>query len=136
MQAMRQAGQVVFHLLKRFYNDGVSSRAAALVYTTLLSLVPVAMVCVIFSKIPWFRGMGQAVKNFVVANFVSGSADAILDQMTHFVRNLDRLSWTNVIFLFITSVILVYNMSAAFNEIWDHHVDTHYIRSFLMYFLF
>jgi len=131
---IERIGKNIFHLLIRFTNEEVSSSAAALVYTTLLSMVPMAMVCVtVFSTIPWFAGVGEKIQAFVVANFVSDSANSILEQLNHFVDNLQQLSWTNVIFLFVTSVLLVYNMSSAFNRIWKVQAHQSYVRSFSIY---
>ncbi len=126
----------MLHVIKRFLKEGCTDRAASLVYTTLLSLVPLSLVGLsILSSIPWFKGAGEHIQDFIFANFVTQSAQSIVDHFKGFMQHLPNLSMTNLIALGIFSLWTIYNVSSAFNAIWQVKKQRNIFRSFLVYAL-
>lgn len=123
-------------LYDRFFEDHCPSRAASLAYTTLLSIVPLIMVSVyILSWVPAFKGVGPEVQKFILQNFVAGSANVISVYLNDFIGHLRELSMTNIGFLGVVSILLIYNMVGAFNEIWHVRMETHFAIAFAIYLL-
>ncbi|HYF97488.1 MAG TPA: YihY family inner membrane protein [Coxiellaceae bacterium] len=125
-----------WHVSKRFLAEGCADRAASLVYTTLLSLVPLSLVAfAILSYIPWFHGVGAHIQDFVFDNFVTSSAQSLVDTFKNFMQALPNLSKTNFIALIIFSLLTIYNISSAFNAIWHVRKHRNIVWSFFIYLL-
>lgn len=122
------------HLYDRFFDDNCSSFAASLAYSTLLSLVPLLMVSFyVLSFFPVFKGVGHSLQEFILSNFVAGSANVISIHLNDFLKQIRVLSWTNIVALLIASVLMIYNMVHAFNMIWRVKLERHFALSFLIY---
>lgn len=135
-KGLRTIGCVFATLYHRFFDDHCPSRAASLAYTTLLSLVPLMMVgFFILSWVPMFKGVAPQIQKFIVSNFVADSATVISQYLNDFLGHLRDLSITNIGFLGIVSILLIYNMVGAFNEIWHVRMETHFAIAFGIYLL-
>lgn len=128
--------RVLGRLLYRFSEEGYSSLAASLAYSTLLSLVPLMLVSFyILSFFPTFEGTGVALQDFILRNFVAASASVIADHFSRFLRQLQVLSLTNLLAFAFVSILLIYNMVHAFNRVWRVRMRYYYGLSFVMYSL-
>ncbi|MBS0350512.1 MAG: YihY family inner membrane protein [Proteobacteria bacterium] len=127
--------RISVYIYKSFFANDCANRAASLAYTTLLSLVPIIMLSFwILSLFPVFTGTGEVVQQFVIKNFVTHSAQVISEQLNHFLAQIKVLSWSSLLALGIVSVLMLFDMVAAFNSIW--HVETrHLILSISFYSL-
>ena len=124
---------VLYH---QFFEHHCPSRAASLAYATLLSLVPLMIVgFYILSWFPVFHGAGDTLQEFVVSNFVPGSANIVSRYLNDFLSHLHELSMTNMGFLGLVSVLMIYNMVSAFNEIWQVKLEMHFAIAFGIYLL-
>src|SRR3989339_850743 len=131
-----QIYRVLYALIERFVKEGVSYRAASLVYTTLLALIPMAIVMfTILSAFHVFQGLWPKIQTIIFHNFVPSSAQIISEQLQKIMGNMHSLSWVNIIFLFVVCVLLLYNISYAFDAIWQAEHRQHIVVSFLIYFL-
>src|SRR3990167_8297154 len=84
--------QSVAALFYRFNEEGYSSLAASLAYSTLLSIVPLMLISFyILSFFPTFSGTGLAIQDFILKNFIAASASAIANHLTQFLRQLQIL---------------------------------------------
>jgi len=127
---------VVVYFYRRFVDDGLTTRAASLAYTTLLSLVPVMIVGFsVLSLFPRFHGIGQEIQEFIVSNFVAQSADIITKYLNSFLENVTRLSVMNIIFLAVVAVLMMYNINRAYNAIWHTEHRFRFTASFVIYFV-
>lgn len=123
-------------LYHRFFDDHCPSRAASLAYTTLLSLVPLMMVgFYILSWVPMFKGIAPELQKFVLSNFVADSATVINQYLHDFLMHMRDLSMLNISFLGVISVLMIYNMVGAFNEIWHVQMKSHFAIAFVIYLL-
>lgn len=117
------------------YNDtGCLTRAAAMSYTTLLSIVPLMAVTLsILSAFPVYQKIGKKMQDIIFANFVAGSADVVQQHMQSFVDQAAKLSATGLFTLLLTAVLMIFNMEGAFNEIWRVEKRRQGVTAFLNY---
>lgn len=107
------------YTLQRFADDHAQQRAAALTYTTLLALVPLlAISFAVFSAFPAYEGIREQLQAFVFENFVPQVGPTVLEHLQEFVGKTGRLTAVGVVFLAVTAIILLSNISSAFNAIW------------------
>lgn len=124
----------IAYLVHRFLETDCSYRAASLVYTTLLSLVPLMIVILtVLSVIPHFRSVGTEMEQFIFNNFVTQAAGAIVLHIRGFIENASQLSWVNLFFLFVVCTLLIHNIRCAFNRIWGVEERRHYFSLFAVY---
>lgn len=118
----------------QFVDDGCMSRAAALTYTTLLSLVPLMTVSfTILKAFPVFQEAGAAIQAFVFDNFVAASAGMVEQHLQAFAKAANQLSAPGLLFLLVVAVLMIFNMEASFNQIWRVKRHRRGVQAFLMY---
>lgn len=112
----------IYVLARDIARDRVSLRAASLVYTTLLSLVPLLAVCVsVLKLIGIHRWLEPALMDFFDPLGDKGHALGI--QIMTFVNDLQVgvLGVVGLALVFYTGLTLLHETEQAFNEIW--HVN-------------
>lgn len=111
--------QFVAAATRRFLSDNGLQVAAALTYTSLLSLVPVlALSLAIIAIFPAFEPLRNELREMFTANFLPGSVAAIDEYLQTFTRNAGQLTAAGLIGLVVTSVLLFLTIEDAFNRIW------------------
>jgi membrane protein len=119
---------------KHFNDDGCFHRAAALAYTTLLSIVPLlAVIFAVLSISPLFKTVGVTIQNFIFANFVPASGEIIQSHLQQFITQATHLSLISSVFLLVTSVMLLYSIEEALNHIWRVSNMRRSVRAILLY---
>ena len=119
MRKIYKFWKILIYLINRFFEDDCANRAAALTYTTLLSIVPIMMVSFwVLSWFPIFSGTGEILQNFIISNFVAGTANVVNLYIQKSIMQLTQLSISNLIFLVIVSILMFFNVVQAFNAIW------------------
>ncbi len=107
------------YLLQRFARDNCMQASAALTYTALLALVPlVALSFAIFAAFDAFEGVRDQVQSFIFENFVPQVGSVVQGHLEEFAGKTGRLTSVGVIFLVITSVLLLATISSTLNGIW------------------
>lgn len=129
---------IITRWITNFYHLSVKKeltfRAAALAYTTLLSVVPLILLSfTILSFFPVFKGVGEHVQAIIFENFVASSAAVILKYFNDFALYAHELSWPTVFFLLIIALLMMYNINRAFNAIWSAERQFRWSLSFLIY---
>ena len=136
VKIIKKSGRVIAYFYHRFVGDGLTTRAAALAYTTLLSLVPLMIIGFsILSLFPRFESLGQEIQKFILSNFVAASANVIASHLDLFLKNIGQLSIFNLIFLAIIAILMMYNINRAFNAVWHAEHHFRFTISFLVYSL-
>lgn len=121
-------------MVLQFLHDACFTRAAALAYTMLLSIVPLMTLSLsLLSAFPVFQDVSKKIQNFVFSNFVAGSADIIQQHILNFTEVARHLSITGLIFLVITAVMMIFNMESDFNAIWRVKQRRHGAAAFFIY---
>lgn len=118
----------------RFGEDRCSRVAAALAFATILSLVPLTVVALgIFSIFPVFQTWMVAIQDFVYGNFVPASGEAVQKYIEQFTRTTGRLTIFSMLFLAITSIMVMVTIEQAFNDIWRVRQRRKLLHRFLTY---
>ncbi|EPJ43224.1 MAG: putative ribonuclease [Osedax symbiont Rs1] len=121
-------------LVKQFSANGGLVNASALTYTTLFAVVPLMTVTyAVLAMVPAFQGVGESVQSWVFSNFVPATGEVVQDYLTDFTSQARRLTAVGALFLFVTSVMMMKNIEAAFNRIWRVKNSRKGISSFLLY---
>ncbi len=120
MNFLRVFFNYIWGVLKKFNRDGCFSRASALSYATLFSLVPVTAISFsLFSSFVAFKSFREQVEKFIFSNFLPSSAAKIQEYIQNFVGNTATLSIFGLIFLVIGSVFIIDTIEVALNDIWS-----------------
>jgi membrane protein len=121
-------------VVSQFISDNCPLRAAALSYTSLLSIVPLMTVSfTVMSAFPMFRQVGQQLQDFIFQNFVATSAQVVQANIQKFAVQALNLSATGLIFLLVTALLMMFNMEQAFNVIWRAPKPRIRITAFMLY---
>lgn len=117
-----------------FKQVGCSHRAAALSFTTLLSLVPLMTVSLaIFSAFPVFQKVSARVQHFVFSNFVVSTGDVVQNYLQSFIAKAGQLSAVGLVFLVVTAIVMMFTMEQTFNSIWQIHKRRHWLQALILY---
>lgn len=120
MHRLKEMVQVPHIAIKRFFDDQYTYHASALAYTTLLAIVPLLLVIVFFtSAFPFFTSTVLLGENYILQNFVPHSATSIESYFQMFIHQATRLPMLNIVFLFVTSILLVDTIEETLNDIWQ-----------------
>jgi len=121
-------------LISRFIADKGLPNAAALTYTTLLSLVPLMTVgLAVFSAFPVSEKVSGEIQNFVFQNFVPASGEVVERYLIEFSSKAAKLSGVGFAFLVVVAVMMMVNIDQAINAIWRVRRKRGPISMFVMY---
>ena len=125
---------VILKLVSRFnYHDGKKT-ASALTYTTLFAIVPLmTVIYAMFAVIPSFDGVGDQLQTTVFSQFLPSTGATVLEYLNEFSDQARNLTSVGLIFLFVTSVMMMITIEGAFNAIWQVPKGRKGLSSFLMY---
>ena len=134
MKTVKQIYRFFRLVISRFRADGCTTRASALAFATLLSIVPLLTVSFsLLTAFPVFQVFALKIQNFVFDNFVPTSAAVLQQYLQDIVRQTSKLSAISMCFLIATAVLMVFNMEQAFNTIWHAKKQRGFLSAFLMY---
>ncbi|MBA4502582.1 YihY family inner membrane protein [Marinobacterium marinum] len=126
---------VFIRALARQYqsNQGILN-ASALTYTTLFAVVPLMTVSYsMLAAVPNFRGVGEQVQGWIFENFVPATGMVVQEYLSTFASQAQKLTVIGIVFLVITSIMMMKNIEAAFNRIWRVTEPRKGLSSFLLY---
>jgi membrane protein len=136
MQKGALSAAVVFirALARQFQaNQGILN-AAALTYTTLFAVVPLMTVSYsMLAAVPNFSGVGEQLQAWIFANFVPATGEVVLDYLSTFASQAQSLTVIGILFLVVTSILMMKNIEAALNRIWRVAEPRKGLSSFLLY---
>lgn len=121
-------------LARRFFDDRLFEAAGALAFTTVLALVPLSIVVFgVLSAFPVFDYWSVQLRDFIFANFVPDSAQAVEAYLLQFSQNTGQLTAVGVITLVVTVLITLQSVEATFNQIWRVKSARPQVARFLVY---
>ncbi len=128
--------RTLYIVISGFRRERIKLRAAALTYTTLLSLVPALAVG--FSLFTAFGGLSEVegkVKAFVVDALAVSQRELVLEYLNRFIDGTSAggLGAVGTAVLFFTVVSLLANIERAFNDIWGVMEGRGLLRRFQVY---
>lgn len=106
-------------LLQHIIRDRLTTSAASLAYTTILSLIP--LITVIFSLLsafPIFDKVSGNVKTYIYNNLAPTASDTLVPYFEQFIANTNRMTVFGIIGLIVTSLLLIRSIDSALNFIW------------------
>lgn len=120
---MRKHVNTLSHILfiagKRFIFEQYSYRSSALAYNTLLAFVPLLFVFFFLMSIfPIFTHAIVMGEDYIYKNFLPTAAASIVSYLQIFMKQAAKLPAISLIFLFITTLLLVDTIEETLNDIW------------------
>lgn len=126
--------QFILFVLKRFEADRCRDQAASLTYTTLFAVVPMLTVfLVIISSIKALEPARQQLQQMIYSNFLPKTSIAFDKAFSAFTENSSNLTIIGVLFLFITTVMMLTSIETVFNRIWRIEETRNGIIGFMRY---
>ena len=111
--------QFILFIFRRFEADRCREQAGSLTYTTLFAVVPMLTVfLVIISSIKALEPARQQLQQLIYSNFLPKSTIAFDKALDAFTDKSSNLTVIGVIFLFITTVLMLTSIEMVFNRIW------------------
>jgi membrane protein len=127
-------GQLIALVAQRYATDHCSARAAALTFSSLLAVVPLLAVgFAAFAAFPAFDEAQRLAQSFMIESFVPHAGAVVRQQLEQFVSRTGQLTAIGVLFLAITSVMLLSSVTATFNAIWRVRETRAYVTRLLVY---
>jgi membrane protein len=115
----REWFQFLVFLITRFERNYCRERAAALTYTTMLSIIPMLTVfLVVLSTIPALAPARVKVQETLYSYLLPESSTAVTQYLNDFAEKSTNLTIIGIIFLFFTSIMMLSSIEDAFNKIW------------------
>ena len=121
-------------VLHQLGENRCTESAAALTYTTLFAVVPMMTVTYsMLSAIPSLNGVGEAVQSFIFDNFVPATGEVVQSYLHDFSQQARKLTAVGVVFLLVTSFMMLRTIDKALNGIWQVRSVRRGVSSFLLY---
>lgn len=130
----RLLGEFLALFARQFRDSGSKQSAAALTYTTLFAIVPMMTVAfAILAALPALRERSVEIQRWVFEYFAPSVGDDVLAQLGEFSRQAGNLTGIGIIFLVVTSVLMLRNVEQNLNNIWHIRTPRKGTTSLLMY---
>ncbi|HMK14576.1 MAG TPA: YihY family inner membrane protein [Burkholderiales bacterium] len=128
------AGYLRF-VIKRFRQDRCLQVAGSLTFTTLLALVPLITVAfAVFAAFPVFSDFSAELRAFIWDNLVPSAAGKVISvYLKQFTEHAAQLTAIGIVFLAVTSLMLMFTIDRALNSIWRVTRPRPLINSLLIY---
>ncbi len=121
-------------VLRQFGSRRGPQTAAALAYTTLLSIVPlVGVMFSFFGNLPVFKDISDVVQEFVFGNFVPAFGETVREHLIGFSLKASHLTATGIVILMVIALLMLSTIESALNHIWNVSVRRSRVGRFLVY---
>jgi len=111
--------QFVLFVIRRFEADRCREQAGSLTYTTLFAVVPMLTVfLVIISSIKALEPARQQLQQLIYSNFLPKTTIAFDKALNAFTDKSSNLTVIGILFLFVTTVMMLTSIETVFNRIW------------------
>ena len=130
----KQWFQFVLFVLRRFEADRCREQAGSLTYTTLFAVVPMLTVfLVIISSIKALEPARQQLQQLIYSNFLPKTTIAFDKALNAFTDKSSNLTVIGILFLFVTTVMMLTSIETVFNRIWRVKETRGGIMGFMRY---
>jgi membrane protein len=114
----RSAGRVAWTVIQRFRHDDAAVLAAALAYTSLLSLVPLLTIgLAIIAAFPAFEPIRGELQSSLMRTLVPEVGQQVRQAVAGFIGNAGNLTAIGILSLVVTAVLLLVTIEDALNRI-------------------
>ncbi len=105
--------------IRRIKRDDIGLEAASLAFTSILGLIPaLAVILAIFTLVPSFQDVKEALSNFVSQNFMPVFSDSVNAYVGRLVSQAGRMTVAGTVALFVVALLLVRTIDRSLNRIW------------------
>lgn len=130
----RRGWRFLRSLVREYLDTGCDDSAASLTYTTLFAVVPVMTVAFAILKLtPQLAGVGDHVEALIFQNFVPATGEQVRHYLLEFSTQASNLTTIGILFLLVTSGMMLVTVERAFNRIWRVHRSRRFLSSLLVY---
>jgi membrane protein len=107
-------------LRERFREDHLGLTASSLTFTTTMALVPlITVVLAVFTAFPMFARFQDVLQKWLLQSLIPNNiARQVLDYLTQFAGQANKLGVAGVVFLFVTALALILTIDHTLNGIW------------------
>ena len=132
---LKNTGKVLRFSARRAAERQLPQVAASLTFTTVLAIVPLlAIVLALFTAFPLFDRFRIALESFLTANLMPPTVSQnVMGYLNQFAAQASRLTAIGMLFLLVTSLMLMATVEKAFNRIWLVTRETPLRRRILVY---
>ena len=129
-----RVGTFARFLARRFLDDRLFQASAALAYTTIFALVPLAIVVLgVLSAFPMFGEWRDQLTEYIFSNFVPSAASTVKETLLRLVGDATTLTVAGAIGLIASLLITLNSVEATFNQIWRVPSSRPQLGRFLVY---
>ena len=126
-----------FRVFRRFVDERCAQAAAALSFSTLLSLVPmIAIAVVIIARLPFAESLSKSLEQFLIANLLPDRAGTVIvkyvGEFTHKTRHLTLIGGLALV---ATALVQMLTIEHSFNAIWGVRENRPLLRRIAMHLL-
>jgi membrane protein len=126
-----------FRVVRRFIDERCAQAAAALSFSTLLSLVPmIAIAVAIIARLPFAEGLSKSLEHFLLANLLPDRAGTIIVKYVgEFTHKTGQLTLIGGLVLMATALVQMLTIEHTFNAIWEVRENRPLLRRVAMHLL-
>jgi membrane protein len=116
----RLLGHFIVLVYRRFKEERCFQLCGSLTFTSMLAIVPlVTIMLTVMTAFPVFDNLIEALRTFVTSNLIpQASSKLVTGYMQQFADNAAKLTALGIVFLGVTSIMLMLTIDRAFNTIW------------------
>ncbi|MBL4817666.1 MAG: YihY family inner membrane protein [Deltaproteobacteria bacterium] len=119
---------------QHFMEVNALTRASALAYQTLFSLVPLMVASFALSTaLPAFAESTNQLESYLFKYLVAGSQEQVHTYIQLFAKQAKGLSIASLLFVIVTAVMMISTMEGTLNTIWDVTKRRKGLNAFLSY---
>lgn len=132
---LKQFWRFVAQVARRFHEDRCLELASSLAFTTVLALIPLAIVALtMISAFPVAARFVEHINAFVSDHMLPQEfATVITGYVEQFIANAAKLTVVGIVFLAGTAIALMYTIERTFNSIWRVRMARRARRRLVMY---
>jgi membrane protein len=117
--ALAGLGGFAAHVVRRFFQDGMTQAAGALTYSTLLALVPLAVIAfAVLAGFPAFEEVRGELQAFFFRALVPEAGAELQRYFEAFTGNARNLTAAGTAALALTAVLLLSTIETTLNRVW------------------
>ena len=106
-------------VIKRFRSDRLTRHAAALSFSSLLALAPMAALAFsMLSLFASFEELGSSFEGFIYQFLVPAAGDDLKIYIDQFASQAGKLTAFGLSFFLLTALLLLFSIEESFNDIW------------------
>ena len=127
-------------IYQKFKEDDIIINAMSLVYTTLLSLIPLLIFSFyILTLFNFFGGMERLitkVKDAILNNLATGTGNSLINVLEQYIVKIDQLGVISFVTLVVVIIFMLSRIEVTFNRIWGVKEHRDFFKRFVAFWTF